>query len=190
MSQQGVTFLEVVVVIAILMIVTSLVSPSIGDWRQKRALESDFQAVLSQIDYLKTRARTINGTATLVCQSSTGSGTGLTYQISSAPQNGVISVGSNFSNNVLEDPTAKNSTFNILSGKSQIISIICSGVRGIFIATGQSGVEGSGAAIDIEIDPAVNQSKFGAYRVLLNQSTGFIQKFKLNTATNAWVELD
>ncbi len=190
MSQQGVTFLEVVVVIAILMIATALVSPSIGDWRQKRALESDFYAVLSQIDYLKTRARTVNGTATLICQSTTGIGTGLSYQVSNAPQNGVTSIGNSFSSNLLEDPTAKNSSFNILSGRSQIISTICTGLRGIFISTGQSGVEGSGAAIDIEIDPIVSKSKFGAYRVLLNQSTGFIQKFKFNTANNAWVELD
>jgi len=42
MNQQGVTFLEVIVVVAILLIVSSLVSPSIQGWRQKRALESDF----------------------------------------------------------------------------------------------------------------------------------------------------
>ena len=36
MNQQGVTFLEVIVVVAILMIVSSLVSPSIQDWRQKQ----------------------------------------------------------------------------------------------------------------------------------------------------------
>jgi type II secretory pathway pseudopilin PulG len=190
MSQQGVTFLEVIVVIAILMITTSLVSPSIGDWRQKRALESDFHAVLSQIDYLKTRVRTINGTATLICQSSTGAGSKLTYQISSAPQNGLVTVGNNFSSNLLEDPSAKDPAFNILSGQSQIISTICTGLRGVFISTGQSGLEGSGGAIDIEIDPVANKSKFGAYRILLNQSTGFIQKFKLNTVTSSWVELD
>ena len=190
MNQEGITFFEVIIVIAILMIATTLVSPSIGNWRQKRALESDFQAVLSEIDYLKTRARTINGTATLICQSATGTGTGLTYQISNAPQNGVVSVGSNFSSNVLEDPTAKDPAFNVLSGKSQIVSTICSGSRAIFIASGQAGMEGGGGAIDIEIDPLTNKASLGAYRVLLNQSTGFIQKFKFNTINNAWVELD
>lgn len=38
MNQHGVTFLEVIIVIAILMIVTSLVSPSITDWRQRERL--------------------------------------------------------------------------------------------------------------------------------------------------------
>lgn len=190
MNQHGVTFLEVIVVIAILMIATSLVSPSIGDWRQKRALESDFHAILSQIDYLKTRARTINGTATLNCQSSTGSGTSLTYQVSSAAQNSVLSIGNNFSSNLVENPSSKDPAFNILSGKSKVISAICGGLRGIFIPTGQTGMEGSGSAIDIEVDPITNKSKYGAYRVLLNQSTGFIQKFKLNVSTGAWVELD
>lgn len=190
MSQEGVTFLEIVVVIAILMITTSLVSPSIGDWRQQSALEADFHAVLSQIDYLKTRARTINGTAALICKSSSGTGTTLTYQISSASQAGVSSVDNNFSSNLLENPSSKDPSFNILSGKSQIVSSLCTGLRGIFISSGQSGVEGTGGPIDIEIDPATNKSKFGAYRVLLNQSTGFIQKFKFNTASGTWVELD
>lgn len=190
MNQHGVTFLEVIVVIAILMIATSLVSPSIGDWRQKRALESDFHAILSQIDYLKTRARTINGTATLNCQSSTGSGTSMTYQVSSAAQNSVLSIGNNFSNNLVENPSSKDPAFNILSGKSKVISAICGGLRGIFISTGQTGMEGSGSAIDIEVDPIANKNKYGAYRILLNQSTGFIQKFKLNVSTGAWVELD
>ena len=190
MSQHGVTFLEVIVVIGILMIATSLVSPAIGDWRQKRALESDFHAILSQIDYLKTRARTVNGTATLNCQGRTGSGSGVTYQISSAAQNTVLSIGNNFANNLVEDPSAKEPSFNILSGKSQVVSTICSGLRGIFISTGQAGMEGSGSAIDVEINPIANKNKYGAYRVLLNQSTGFIQKFKLNVSTGDWVEFD
>ena len=65
MNQHGVTFLEIIVVVAILMIVTSLVSPGIGDWRQRQALDSDFYAVLSKIEYLKIRARVLIGTAVL-----------------------------------------------------------------------------------------------------------------------------
>jgi hypothetical protein len=92
--------------------------------------------------------------------------------------------------NVVEDPSKKTPNFNILSGNSKIVSTVCNGLRGIFISTGQSGVEGSGSAIDIEIDPASNKSVYGAYRVLLNQSTGFVQKFKWSTVGNTWVELD
>ncbi|WP_114638709.1 pilus assembly FimT family protein [Polynucleobacter necessarius] len=81
MKQRGVSFLEIVVVVAILMIVSAFVSPSITDWRGKRSLESDYLALLSSIDFLKTRVRTINGTGLLICNSPTN----LSYQISSAP---------------------------------------------------------------------------------------------------------
>ena len=190
MNQHGITFLEVIVVIAILMIVTSLVSPSIGDWRQKRALEADFYAVASQIDYLKSRTRVINGTAVLKCGSTTGIGKVLTYQISSKPQSDVGNLLPTFSNSIVEDPAAKDPAFNIVSGQTQIVSSICNGLRGIFISGGQSGVEGGNGAIDLSIEPVSGKDKFGAYRILLNQYTGFIQKFKWSISESKWVEIE
>lgn len=190
MNQHGVTFLEVIVVIAILMIVTSLVSPSIGDWRQKRALEADFHAVTSQIDYLKTRSRTINGTAILVCNSNSGIGRVLTYQVSAKPQSDLSVVSPQFASNLVEDPLTKDAGFNILSGQTQIVSTICNGLRGLFLSTGQSGVEGGNGSIDLSIEPISGKDKYGAYRVLLNQHTGFIQKFKWNIPTSRWVEIE
>lgn len=190
MNQQGVTFLEVIIVIAILMIVTSLVSPSITDWRQKRALESDYHAVLSQVDYLKTRARTINGTAILSCASSSGIGNILTYQVSSNPQVDVNSLSAGFSNSLVEDPVAKDPSFNIISSQSQIVSSLCNGLKGIFLSSGQSGVEGGGAPIDIAIEPISGKARYGAYRVLLNQSTGFIQRFKWSKTNSQWLEIE
>lgn len=190
MNQHGVTFLEVIVVIAILMIVTSLVSPSITDWRQKRALESNFQAVAAQVDYLKTRARTINGTAVLTCASTTGIGRVLTYQVSSKPQTDVSAISAGFSSNVIEDPLAKNPSFNILSERAQIVSSLCNGLKGIFLSSGQSGLEGGNGAIDLSIEPIAGKAKYGAYRVLLNQHTGFIQKFKWNNAGAQWTEIE
>ena len=190
MNQHGVTFLEVIVVIAILMIVTSLVSPSIGDWRQKRALEADFYAVASQIDYLKSRTRTINGAAVLTCSSNTGIGKVLTYQISSKSQSDVVSLSPTFSSNLVEDPVSKDAAFNIVSGQSQIVSSLCNGLRGIFISSGQSGVEGGNGAIDLIIEPLAGKEKFGGYRILLNQYTGFIQKFKWSISGSKWVEIE
>lgn len=190
MNQHGVTFLEVIIVIAILMIVTSLVSPSISDWRQKRALESDYYAVVSQVDYLKTRARTINGTAIISCASNSGVGRVLTYQVSSNPQSDVNTLSSGFSGGLIEDPLAKDSAFNIISNQSQIVSSICNGLRGIFLSSGQSGVEGASTPIDIAVEPLAGKAKFGAYRVLLNQSTGFIQRFKWNNSGNQWIEIE
>lgn len=190
MNQHGVTFLEVIIVIAILMIVTSLVSPSITDWRQKRSLEADFHAVSAQVDYLKTRARTINGTAVLACQSTTGTGKVLTYQVSSKPQSNVGALSSGFASNVVEDPVSKNSSFNILTGRTQIVSSICNGTKGIFLSSGQSGVEGGSGPIDIAIEPIAGKAQYGAYRVLLNQNTGFLQKFKWNNSGSQWVEIE
>lgn len=190
MNQHGVTFLEVTIVIAILMIVGSLVSPAIGDWRQKRALEADYYAVLSQVDYLKTRARTINGTAIISCASTTGVGKSLTYQVSSKPQSDVVTLSSGFMTNLVEDPASKDPTFNIISNQSQINSIICNGLRGIFLASGQSGIEGGAAPIDIAIEPIAGKAKFGAYRILLNQNTGFVQRFKWSNLGSQWVEIE
>ena len=190
MNQHGVTFLEVIIVIAILMIVTAFVSPGITDWRQKRALESDYYAVLSQVDYLKTRARTINGTAVLSCASNSGVGKILTYQVSSQPQVDVTSLSGAFATNLLEDPIAKDPAFNIISSQSQIVSQICNGLKGIFLSSGQSGLEGGGAPIDIAIEPISGKTKFGAYRVLLNQSTGFIQRYKWSIPSAQWVEIE
>ena len=190
MNQNGITFLEVIVVIAILMIVTSLVSPSITDWRQKRDLEADFNAVISQVDYLKTRARTINGTAVLSCASTTGTGKVITYQVSSKPQTDVMTLSSEFVANVIEDPVIKEPSFNILTGHTQVISSICNGIKGIFLSSGQSGLEGSGGAIDLTIEPIYGKAVYGAYRVLLNQHTGFLQKFKWSNLNSQWVEID
>lgn len=191
MNQQGVTFLEIVVVIAILMITSALVAPSIQDWRQKRALESDFLAVLAQIDYLKARARTLNGTSLLICNAQGGSGSSLTYQVSTASQLSTNNVQSGFSTGLVEDPVAQNPTFNILSGKSKVVSNLCnSGARGIFIATGQTGVEGSGALIEIKLGSQSIQSSLTDYRIWVNQSTGFLQRFKGSIANDTWMEID
>lgn len=190
MKQTGVSFLEVVVVVAILMIVSSFLAPSITDWRQKRALESDFAALLSQMDYLKTRTRTVNGTSLIVCPSTNGSSSVLTYQVSSNAQNSTSLVSTNFAPNVIEDPVATNAQFNILSGKTKVVSSLCNGLRGILIATGQSGLEGGNGAIDVVVQNASSQSAISGYRILLNQSTGFIQKYKANSTGDNWVELD
>jgi prepilin-type N-terminal cleavage/methylation domain-containing protein len=186
MKQKGVSFLEVIVVIGILLIVSAFVSPSITNWRSKRSLESDYLALLSNIDFLKTRVRTMNGTGVLICSTTAR----LTYQISSNPQSSTSVVSANFSSNVLEDPSAKDVNFNILSGESTVVSALCTSGRGIFVSSGMAGLEGGGGAIDIELNRGGNRSAYGAYRVLVNQTSGFVQKYKWIQASNAWVEQD
>lgn len=186
MNEQGVSFLEIIVVVAILMIVGAFVSPSIGDWRGKRSLESDYAALLSNIDFLKTRVRTINGTGLLICNSPTK----LTYQISTFPQSSASAVSASFTSNIVENPLAKDANFNILSGSSSVVSAICTSGRGIFTTNGLAGVEGSGSAIDIEINRNGDRAAYGAYRVLVNQTTGFVQKYKWQQSTGLWIEQD
>lgn len=191
MNQQGVTFLEIVVVIAILMITSALVAPSIQDWRQKRALESDYLAVLAQIDYLKLRSRTLNGTALLICQGEGSVGSSLSYQVSTNSQIATNSVAGGYVPAIVEDPLINNPDFNVLSGKTKVVSNLCNaGMRGIFIASGQTGIEGSGAQIDIKIGPQSNNTGLKDYRVLVNQSTGFIQKYRGSIADNTWAEVE
>ena len=173
MSQHGVTFLEVIVVIAILMIVTSLVSPSLGDWRQRRDLENDFHAVLSKIDYIKTRVRVVNGTAALNC--ATGNpGSVLSYKIYSPSQ---VDYQDPSSLSVIET-----SEPNILSGKTKITFLnapsACPPVAGIFISSGQSNLKDGSGPIDFSIEPNTGIERFGSYRVLVNPTVGFITKYK------------
>lgn len=190
MNQRGVSFLEVIVVVAILTVTSMLVAPNIQDWRQKRALEADFNAVLAQIDYLKTRTRNIAGTGVLICSSA---GTVLSYKVSTNPQTSVSvlddATGA-FTKGIVEDPATKSSGFNVLSGQTKVVSLLCAGARGIFTSNGQSGVEGSGSQIVLEIYPQADPSRYGAYRVTVYQSTGFLKKEKAKAGSTTFVEMD
>lgn len=190
MNQQGVTFLEIVVVIAILMITSALVMPSINDWRQKRALESDFHAVLATIDYLKVRARTLNGTATLNCQSTSGRGNVLSYQVSTNPQLSISSLEAGFASNLVENPSEKSVDYNLLSGKSVAVSDICNGSAAIITGSGQVGVMGNGQTLTIDLEPQSGKTTLGAFKVLVNPLTGFIQKYKWQLPAGRWMEID
>lgn len=186
MNQHGVSFLEVIVVVAITLVAAALVAPNIGDWISRRSLIADYQSLVSQLDYLKTRARLIDGTSLLLCNGSRV----LTYQISSQPQMVVTSVAAAFQTKLVESPSANNPGFNILTGNTSVVSTICTGFRGVFLANGQAGVEGSGAAIDIELNHAGTRTPYGAYRVVVNQTTGFVQKYRWNQASQSWIEQD
>lgn len=178
MKQLGISFLEIIVVVAIIGITSALVAPNYTGWRAKSNLASDYQSLVSHLDYIKTRVRVLNGTGTLSCVAPNR----LTFQIATAPQHSTSSIGPNYSTTIVED-TQK----NIISA-STVSSALCNNLRGIFISNGSAGVEGSGNIIDIELNTG-NRS-LGAYRVTVNQVTGFIQKYKWSTTNNAWAELD
>jgi len=186
MNQKGVSFLEVIVVVAITLIVASLVAPNISDWISKRSLLADYQSLISQLDYLKTRARLIDGTSVLTCSASKV----LSYQISTQPQMTLAALSPGFQAKLVESPSSTNASFNILTGNSSVVSPLCTGFKGIFLANGLAGLEGSGAAIDIELNHAGTRTPYGAFRVVVNQTTGFVQKYRWNQVSHAWIEQD
>jgi len=185
MKQKGVSMFEAIVVVAILLITSAFLIPGIGDWRAKRALEADYLSLLSQIDFIKTRVRTLNGTGLLICTTSGN----ISYQISSNSQSSTSVVSSNFSAGQLEDPSSKDASFNILASGSTLVGPLCSNKRGIFISSGMVGLEGGGL-LDLELNRGGNRSSAGAYRVVVNQMTGFVQKFRWKQTSNAWIEQD
>jgi len=185
MKQGGVSIFEAVVVVAILLITSAFLVPGISDWRAKRGLEADYLSLLSHIDFIKTRVRTINGTGVLICNSPGN----LSYQISSNSQSSASMVNANFSTNLLEDPSSKDINFNILASGSSLAGLLCSGKRGIFLSSGLVGLEGGGL-LDLELNRGGTRNGVGAYRVLVNQSTGFVQKYRWKQASNAWIEQD
>jgi Tfp pilus assembly protein FimT len=186
MNQQGISFLEVIVVVAIIGITAALVQPNFSSSRATANVSSDFQRLTGQIEYLKTRARSINGTAVMTCVA----GNVLSYQISSNRQTSLVSVDPNFATNLLENPSGSSAAFNVLSGNSTINSSICSGgKRAIFLSNGQSGVEGGGT-VDMDVNYVGNKVKYPAYRVFVNPTTSFVQKYRWSTALGNWSEFD
>ena len=183
--QGGASFLELIIVIALLGVMSTFIVPSIGSWTAKAKVEADYRSLLAQIESLKTRVRLVNGTATLKCSGHSV----ITYQISTNYQTSNSLVDGNFSNNVIEDPLVKNPSFNTVSGKTNLVSSLCEGKRGIFVANAYSGIEGGGD-IDIEINFKNDRVNYPAYRILVNQSTSFVQRFIWNKSLGSWSELD
>jgi len=183
--QRGASFLELIVVIALLGVMGTFIIPSIGSWTAKAKVEADYQSVLGQIENLKTRVRLVNGTALLKCTNHSV----LSYQVSTNYQSSNSVVDPNFSALLVEDPLVTNPNFNVLSGKTNIASAICEGARGIFVANSYSGIEGGGN-IDIEINYKNDRVNYPAYRILVNQSTSFVQRFIWNKSKGSWSELD
>lgn len=183
--QSGVSFLEVIVVVALLGVMGTFIIPSIGSWSAKAKVEADYRSVLAQIENLKTRVRLINGTALLSCKNHNI----LSYQLSTNNQSTNNVIDTNFSKYLVEDPLTSNPNFNIVSGKTYLSSPLCEGARGIFIPNAYSGIEGGGD-IDIEINFKNDRNNYPAYRILVNQSTSFVQRFIWNNVSGAWRELD
>lgn len=185
-DQRGVSLLEIIVVIALIGIVVGLVKPNLNSWKANATVKSDFNQLVASIEYLKSKARAVNGTAVLICNKSAKT---ITYAISSTVYSSVSTVPAAFS----ASETVENTGANILSGKSTPSSTtgFCnSASRGIFLGSGQVGLEGGAVQLDMEINFNNDKVNYDAYRVVVYQTTGFLQKQRWNKSTSGWVDFE
>ena len=202
--EKGISFLEILVVLAILGVTASLVMPNFGSWRNKSLIEADVEALVSQIEYIKARVTLINGTGFLKCswdgpvKEPGYFGNKLTYQISSyrQTQEDLLDPNTLLAANILED----SSTINILSGKTVINTTLCPSRPAIFFSNGKHGLEGTGF-IDISLTFldqswssawvaafSTSSNKYPFYRVRVEPMTSFVSKFK--SSPSGWIEIE
>ena len=190
--QKGFSLLELLVVIGILAVTSGFIYPQIGKWKIKRNIEKDFQVIVSTIDYLKTRSRTLNGTGILYSTNSGGGVTTMTYKVSSQRNDGPgagdeWTVHPNFNANVVEE-TQGNS---FLTGN---VNVTFNNGQTIFNASGNAGNVLDGAALEIEVnfkvDDVVDYQNYNAYKIRVNTATAFVEKFKYNLLEEAFVPLN
>ena len=196
--QKGFSLLELLVVIGILAVTSGFIYPEIGKWKIKRNIEKDYQKIVSTIDYVKTRARTVNGTGSLSCGFSKETWW-FQYEISSkntfavGADSGLWMRHPDFNENIIEGSQySKGLDFPYeVSGK---VNTPCTTGSFIINADGSAYGLGNGRPFEIEVNyqvgGVVDYVNYNAYKVKVNTATAFVQKFKYNMTTEAWVELN
>ncbi|MDC0114911.1 type II secretion system protein [Methylophilaceae bacterium] len=175
-KQKGFTLLELLTVIGIMLVLTTFVTPVIGNWRIERNIEKDFYALVGAIDYVKAKTRVVNGTAILNCQTPNN----LTYTISDFRQTTTASMDASYTAGIIE---TKNE--NILSG--DIFFNCVDDTNIIFLANGRA--SSWSGELAYQVSGITDKANFSAYKVTVNSATAFVQKYKWNKTSETWNEL-
>ena len=155
----GISLLEIIVVIAIVGIISAISFPNIQDWLAKRRLQSEYLTLTAKLEYLRLKARTLPGTATLRC-----AGNRVTTEVRLA------------NNTVVEsDPPAGGPT-SLLQYPTQVLVSPCANETITFASNGTA--SGTSEFSLVYAGDNLAAPRYGAYGLALSSSTGFIRKYR------------
>jgi len=175
-KESGFTLLELLTVIGLLLVITTFVMPVIGNWRIEKNIEKDFFALVGAIDYLKAKARIVNGTAILKCSAPNT----LTYSVSGFAQTSTSTKHAQYDANIMETKAE-----NILSGDTYFN---CPVDTQIFFLQSNKATSWTGE-IAYQFSGITDKVNYSAYKVTVNSATAYVQQFRWNKTSETWIEL-
>ena len=187
-KQKGFTLLELLVVIGIMAILATFVTPTIGNWRAETQIEKDFKALVGEIRYLQAKAKLVNGTSVLMC-----GGEAPGYDLESTIINQIVTTTSWGS-----VPTGIFTVANTLEskGRGEIWeypaksgnNCMIGGTNILFLQNGKA----TSASIEVFKPLGVakmRDANYTAYKITISSATGYIQLFRSKKGSDTWVEL-
>lgn len=167
---RGFTLLELMVVIAIIGVVSAMTLPNIGDWLAKRRLQSEYHTLTAKMETLRLKARTLPGTARLQCANGR-----VTTEIRLA------------SGQLIESDPPVGSNTSLLQYPAQVLLTPC---NGDVISFASDGATSGTRQFDLYYAGDSLGARYGAYRLNLSGTTGFIRRYRLSPGASAWLETE
>ena len=187
-NQFGFTLLELLGVVGILLVLTTFVTPVIGNWRAETQIEKDYKALLGEIRYLQAKAKLVNGTSLLMC-----GGEAPGYDLQSMIINKIVTTTSFGS-----VPSGIFTVANTLEskGRGEIWEFppktgnncLVGGTNILFLHNGKA----TSASIEVFKPLGVakmRDANYTAYKITISSATGYIQLFRSKKGSDTWVEM-